>query len=89
MQFIMEAVVICEVGGVLGCRARDPGRQCDGLFSEAHTRDSLGLEHHRAGAFVRSSGLFSAPTRPIKRRTSTRSSHCDTNKTPSKTVADT
>ena len=48
-QFILEAVVLCEVGGVMGVILGILGGNATALFSEAPAGDSGGLGRHRPG----------------------------------------
>ena len=52
-QFIMEAVVLCEVGGVIGVGARHSGRQRPRVVHESAARRPGGLDCAGAGAVLR------------------------------------
>ena len=79
-QFIMEAIVLCEVGGVIGVVLGILGGNVLAWYHESAARHPGGLDCARPGASAPSWESSSAPTRPRRRRTSTRLNRCATSK---------
>ena len=71
VQFIMEAVVLCEVGGVVGVVLGILGGNATALLLKLPPVDPGGLDRHRPGDLLRRrnhlrhlSGLESRESRP-------------------------
>ena len=77
-QFIMEAVVLCEVGGVIGVVLGILGGNAVAYFMKVPAGGSVRLDRAGPGDLLgRRRRVWNLPG-VTRRRTSTRSSRCDT-----------
>ena len=79
-QFIIEAIVLCEIGGVDRGGVRHPRREYRPPTSSSWTRSSPSTGSSWACSSARWSASSLEPTPPSKRPTWTRSNRCATNR---------